>query len=248
MANGRWQRICSRAATILVWPLPITATRSVHPVERSVAQRVQIHSPDVGNQIDLQLAGGVQLPPLVHHQRHLAAQQPTRFGPARPRGHQTPPEVVQAALHRGEAGPNQRRAGLRGTVRLPVPPQPQQQIREQGLQPFGAQIIGCLPADLECPAELQPIPPGPRRAPLGRDPLAPPEYSPCVLALVSRGQAETVQDLAALSTPRPPIPRCQLLSQLVPLPDSPGLGPLTSNLRRAALGAILGCGSDRPTV
>jgi len=79
-------------------------------------------------------------------------------------------------------------------------------------------------------------------------PLAPPEYSQCMLALVSRGQAETVQDLAALSTPRPPIPWCQLFGQLVPLPDSPGLGPLTSNLRRAAVGAILGCGSDRPTV
>ncbi len=33
------------ASTILVWPLPMTGTLSVQPVERSVAHTVQIHSP-----------------------------------------------------------------------------------------------------------------------------------------------------------------------------------------------------------
>jgi hypothetical protein len=49
---------------------------------------------------------------------------------------------------------------------------------------------------------------------------------------------EGVQDLAPLLAARPPLPRRQLLGQLVPLPDPYGLSPLTANLRRAALAVI----------
>ena len=138
-------------------------------------------------------------------------------------GHQAPPEVVQGALHRGKAGPNQQRAGLRGALQLSVPLQEQEQIWEERLEPLGAQVVGRPPADLERAAELRPIPSSPWcPMPPRQSPAAPLEQRYGIAEVVPGGQAEGVQDLAPLLAPRPSVPGHQLGRQLVPLSDPHG--------------------------
>jgi hypothetical protein len=43
---------------------------------------------------------------------------------------------MQGALHRGQAGPNEQAVGLLGAVQLPMPPQQQKQVWQEGLKPL----------------------------------------------------------------------------------------------------------------
>lgn len=187
----------------------------------------------MGDHVDLQVTGDIQLSPVAHHHWHLASQQSPGFGLAHPPGHQTTSELMQGALHREQAGLLEQGHCLLAALELAVPARQQEQVREERLEALGAEIVGRLPANLERPAALQSASPDPHGPLPGRQPAAPSEERRGIGTVVPSGHAEGFHDLDPLPAPRQPAPRRELSRPLVALPDPMGHPPAAEIAARA---------------
>lgn len=221
----------------------MTGTLSVQPAERSVAHRVQVHSPAATSPLwetrSISRYPGVSSSRQeAHHHRDLPAEQASWLGLAHAPTHHHAAQLTQVALHSGDAGRGEQLTGLGRAIELAMALQDRDQIQQERLEPLRAEVVGGLLADFERRPEPRAVPLSPGD-PLAQWQLSPtPEHLDGVLAPVPGRQAEGVQQPSPLHPPRPPVSAPQLLRQLVSPPDAHGPRPLAAAFRRPTLGVI----------